>query len=996
MPRFLCVKISLLLFLVFGDEPVSAQRLSWHNYTTEQGLSGNVVYDMVEDSHGYLWFVTDQGICHFNGYEFIQPVDTSAMRGSEAFVPTTDKTGKIWFARLDASVWFVENDTIQAWKYNSIVAGYRDVFRQIEQMAIAEDGSVWLGLTGLGFLVIKKDGSHRVVRGSDQDCFLYSKIGHKLVYTTQNSKTTSLKATRSSALPLEVVQWKNEKAIREGRVFVNKMLQLPGRGIWQLINGDFIFSNGYVFYLIRSDRIIWQVPVNMLAEKILETKDGGILIASHGGKNGGLFHFASLAHLRRGEYRNLLPGHFVTDVYIDREGGWWATTHHAGVFYCKNPELDVFDANTGLASSDVTCLTNDGKKTIFAGLRPVGIVTLRQDRGELKHLPNPPLVSRGVEAIFFDRVNQKLWCSDRLCFMDDNQWRLASRFDPGLNRMMDVPAKKITPDPSGKALWVSSTYGFHKVDPKKGITEYFGKKENLMIPPRTFSITPDGDGRLWVTTADGLRIWRNGAYELPSFDHPAMQFQPRNAEMLPDESMVISLRGAGLLIRDKQGNLTHLTRQNGLSSDFITKIYCSPEGSVFACSNTGLNRLTRRGDGSWNIETISIKEGLPSNQVNDVTTLAGKIWVATNKGLACFGELPDAFPMPAPILEKLLVNNKEAIFTTGLRLTHIENNLIIRFFALHYRSEGDIPYRYRLLGADTVFVYSNNREVNFANLSPGGYTFEVQAQNEGGQWSAPTRWTFEIRAAWWQTGWFWTIMALVFAGSLGLWYRNRLHKAHQDAAVRNKIRDLESAALRAQMNPHFIFNCLGSIQHFISENDAASATRYLSRFARLVRLALHGSVDGRHSLQEEIDMLENYLVLEQLRFRGKFTYVIEVSPELNPEDLFLPPMLVQPFVENALLHGMKNKAAGGQVVIRFAREGQTLRVTVEDNGPGFDAANRQADSTGYKSVGMMLTQHRLDILVGQSDQTALLRENILAPDGRVEGMRVVLRIPGVF
>lgn len=987
------IKTSLLFLLWVGQEAVSAQHLSWRNFTADQGLPGNIVYDMLEDRSGYLWFVTDQGICRFNGYEFIQPVDTSAMRGSEAFVPAEDAAGKIWFTRLDASVWFIENDTVRAWKYNSIITALRDSFRHVEQIAIAEDGAVWLALSVLGFLIVEKDGSYRVVRGSNQDCFLYSEVAKKLVYTTRYSKKVLLKEGFPASLPLDVVHWNKGKSIYQGRILTNTELHIQARSVWKLNNGDFIFSNEHVFYLIRNDRITWRVSSEMFAEKILETPDGGILIAAHTGKNVGLFYFASLAHLKRGEYRNLLPGHFVTDVCMDREGGWWAATHHAGVLYCKNPKLEVFDASTGLASSDVTCLTNDGKTTIYAGLRPVGIAALFTDQGKLKNIPHPPIISREIEAICFDRANQRLWCSNRLWFMENNEWRQASRFDSVVNRMMDVPAKKITPDPSGKSLWVSSTYGFFEVDAQKGTTNYFGKKKGSVAYPRTFSITPDGDGNLWVTTENGLRLWRNGAYELPPFDHPALQFQPRDVEMLPGKGIAISFRGAGLLLVDKLGTFTHFTRKNGLSSDFITKLYRSPEGAVFACSNAGLNRLTPRAGGGWDIETISIKEGLPSNQVNDVTTLAGKTWVATNLGLACFQELPKPYPMPAPILEKLLVNNQKAFFAPGLGLAHHENNLSIRFFALNYRSEGDIPYRYRLLGADTTFVYSNNREVNFANLSSGAYTFEVQAQNEGGQWSAPSRWAFEIRSAWWQTGWFWLSITLFSAIGFGLWYSSYLRKTRQDTEVRNKIRDLEAAALRAQMNPHFIFNCLGSIQHFISENDAASATRYLSRFARLVRLALHGSVDGRHSLQEEVEMLENYLVLEQLRFRGKFTYEIEVSAELDPEDIFLPPMLVQPFVENALLHGMKNKVDGGQISIVFSKKENLLLATVSDNGPGFASDDKNHSEAGHKSVGMTLTQRRLDILAEQPGQESLHRENILAADGTIQGMRVVLQVP---
>jgi len=993
MPWCFFIKTSLLLCIVLGQTPLSAQRLSWHNYTADQGLPGNVVYDMMEDSHGYLWFVTDQGICRFNGYEFIQPADTSAMRGSEAFVPTEDATGKIWFARLDGSVWYIENDTVRAWKYNEVTAPYREKSRQIQQLGVNKDGAVWLALGGTGFLVVAKEGILQVIRGSPRDGFLFAEVGGKLIYTPFSTQAAHNDVKPSAIRSSEIWRWKDEKAIQQGEVLIKQSESLARSGVWKLRNGDFIFNRSGVFYLIHNNRIRWQAPAGMVAEKVLELPDGKILVASHSGNNVGLFHFASIEHLQRGKYKNLLPGHFVTDVHYDREGGWWATTHHAGVYYCKNPALEIFDQHSGLPSGDVVCLANDGATTIFAGMRPSGIAAINYKNGKHHILPHPPLSSREVQTMCFEPFSRQLWCGDRLFYLEKNQWRPAVRSIANLQKTGAVPVKNLTPDPFGKAIWASSPYGFYRVDARNGKAVYFGKTGKTDLVARTFSVTPDGKGNIWVTTSMGLRLWRNGAYEQPPFDHPALRFQPRGVIMMPDGGMAISLRGAGVLIRDTQGVFAHLTRQDGLTSDFITKLYSSPEGGLFACSNAGLNRLAPQAGGSWIIETIGVKEGLPSNQINDVTTLAGETWVATNQGLARFRNLPAPFPMPAPVLEKLLVNNQNAIFDHSLRLAHHENNLSIRFFALHYRSGGDIPYRYRLLGADTAFVYSTTREVNFANLSSGAYTFEVQAQNEVGQWSEPTRWAFAIRAAWWQTGWFWFFIALISAIGFGLWYRDRLRKSRHEAEVRSKIRALEAAALRAQMNPHFIFNCLGSIQHFISENDAASATRYLSRFARLVRLALHGSVDGRHSLQEEVEMLENYLVLEQLRFRGKFTYTIEVSPELDLEDIFLPPMLVQPFVENALLHGMKNKAEGGRISVVFSQKENLLLATVSDNGPGFASDDKNLSETGHKSVGMTLTQRRLDLLAGQPGQEALHRENILAADGAIQGMRVVLQVP---
>ncbi len=991
--RTLTTIIGLMLFSALW-QAATAQHPSWRNYTTDHGLPGNELFDMLQDSRGYLWFATDQGICRFNGYAFTQPVDTSAMQHNAAFLPTADTKGTIWFTRLDGSVWFIENDTIRAWPHNVVTAPYRKKFQLVEKMGIAETGEVWLALVNFGFLVVQSDGMHRVVSDSASNVFLFTEVAGKLLFASHGSNQPTFKKGAVATHNIDIMPLGTDKSIPYGRVLLNKSLHLTERGIWKLNNGDYALYRKGAFYLLRNNRIVWQALTDIIPEAVRQTPDGRIFIASHGGNNCGLFLFASLEHLRMGEYRNLLPERFVSDFHADPAGGWWATTTHAGVFYSKNPGIDIFDTATGLPSDEVTCITNDGAMTVFAGLRPVGIAALRRQNGEQMAVIQPPIFSRMVQAIFFDTLQQRLWCSEPLHYFDHNKWTIAASVDAEGRKLGSVLAKKITPDPFGEYLWSSATHGFFRINARTTQATQLGVVNANTTIERTFSVTPDHEGNLWVTTPHGLRLWRDGAYRLPPFDHPALRFQARDVVVLPDGGVVISLQGAGLLIRDKKGNLTHLTQSQGLGSDYMTKLYASADGCLYACSLAGLTRLAPTPIGGWDIKIIGMREGLPSNQVNDVMTFAEETWVATNRGLARFRHLPVPAPMPAPVLEELRINSIPTAFAPGLRLPHHQNDLSIRFFALHYRSEGDIQYRYRLNGTDDSFVYSRTREVNFANLSPGDYTFEVQAQDEAGAWSAPAHWSFCIRAAWWQTVWFWAALLAGVASGLALWYRSRLQLARKDAATSNKIHDLEAAALRAQMNPHFIFNCLSSIQHFITENDAAAATRYLARFARLVRLALHGSVDGKHSLREEVEMLDNYLALEQLRFRGRFTYTIETAPEVDIDDVFLPPMLVQPFLENALLHGMGNKTEGGRIGVAFAVQGSSLLVTVTDNGPGFGGATaHQPTDSGRKSVGMMLTQRRLDLLAELPGETALQHENMVDAAGLVAGMKAVLRIP---
>ncbi|MCY7330083.1 MAG: histidine kinase, partial [Saprospiraceae bacterium] len=187
--------------------------------------------------------------------------------------------------------------------------------------------------------------------------------------------------------------------------------------------------------------------------------------------------------------------------------------------------------------------------------------------------------------------------------------------------------------------------------------------------------------------------------------------------------------------------------------------------------------------------------------------------------------------------------------------------------------------------------------------------------------------------------WFRLAVLGIIGGLLYGLYRYRIGTIHREIRLRAEIDRLERSALQAQMNPHFIFNCLNSIQHFILQNDQQQATQYLSSFARLVRDTLNASISGSVTLEDEIRMLNNYLQLEKLRFKDRFDYSVETAEGLHSFDLQFPPLLIQPVVENAILHGVKNLHGTGFIQVKFREEGAYLIATITDNGTGLQVAH---------------------------------------------------------
>ncbi|MEM0994638.1 MAG: histidine kinase, partial [Bacteroidota bacterium] len=357
--------------------------------------------------------------------------------------------------------------------------------------------------------------------------------------------------------------------------------------------------------------------------------------------------------------------------------------------------------------------------------------------------------------------------------------------------------------------------------------------------------------------------------------------------------------------------------------------------------------------------------------------------------LVKFYEHPENKESPAPMMQWVKVNGSETNLSQN-RFAHDQNNFEFRYLTLNYRMQGRIPYRYRLRAADD-WQYTQNLNVNYPALPKGQYTFEVQAQNEDRYWSASSFYRFAVLPAWWEAWWFRTLVLLSIAAITYWWYRTRVRQIEKESAFQQQVTELEKVALQAQMNPHFIFNCLNSIQNFILENDQKSAVAYLARFAKLVRQNLNASVDGQVSLAEEVSLLDNYLALERERFEQGFEYDIQVDEQINPHDFHFPPMLIQPYVENAVLHGLSKLPDKGKIEIRFEKISEKeFLVIVKDNGTGYQDGNF-ATAKAYKSVGMSVTQKRLKLLNTSEDEIVTIENGQTDQSGTTVKIKIGMK-----
>ncbi|MBS1619165.1 MAG: histidine kinase [Bacteroidetes bacterium] len=324
-----------------------------------------------------------------------------------------------------------------------------------------------------------------------------------------------------------------------------------------------------------------------------------------------------------------------------------------------------------------------------------------------------------------------------------------------------------------------------------------------------------------------------------------------------------------------------------------------------------------------------------------------------------------------------IMDHDSAIHETPYVLDHTQNDLRIDYIGVSMPTGDNLTYQYRLLGAgNDAWTTTTNTSIEFRSLSAGEYTFEVAVLDKFGQRSASVgRVRFRISPAFYTTWWFWAIIMITILVIGFLIIRDRFRRQQQrfekEQSLHNKIIELEQQALKAQMNPHFIFNCLTAVQHFVNSEDMYSANMYLSNFARLIRKTLDLSGEQYITLDQEIAYLQDYVQMEHLRFGDKFTWQIDLADDVDSFEVQVPPMLLQPIVENAIRHGLRNiQDRTGLLRISFAMHDRVLHCIVEDDGIGRQKAKELKSSmhVEYQSKGMSLTEMRIQAINQISDK----------------------------
>jgi sensor histidine kinase YesM len=368
--------------------------------------------------------------------------------------------------------------------------------------------------------------------------------------------------------------------------------------------------------------------------------------------------------------------------------------------------------------------------------------------------------------------------------------------------------------------------------------------------------------------------------------------------------------------------------------------------------------------------------------------------------------------------DKLLTGSGKSRETT-LSLNKQHRKITFKTGILDFFSENDNVIRYKLEGLNNNWQFASpNQIIQYEELPTGKYKLIVQASRSGNYFHEPGKiFDIIIKPPFWEEAWFIILSVLALIIFLYVFIKNRLHQRFQSrlarsekdsqladmrqktAELQQQTLELEMQALRAQMNPHFIFNSLNAINKFILQNDKLQASEYLTKFSRLVRLILENSKETSISLESELESLNLYLELESLRFKDRFRYKISVDEGLLESEVQVPPLIIQPFAENAIWHGLMHKPETGQLDIEISSEKDQLYIRITDDGIGRQQSKLLESKSVvlHKSMGQQITLDRIALL-GKGDETksSIRINDLTGADGKGAGTEVIIEMPLIY
>ncbi len=999
--------IASIFFLIILGKILPAQSYHFRQYTVGEGLPQSQVYALLQDSRGYLWLGTQGGgLARYDGRSFKNYAAREGLSGNYVSALAEDSIGNIWMG-TDRGVSRFDGKTFQNYEL--------ETGQNVAVYALAWSGSV-LWLASQNGIYFSQNGSishvtqvdekptgrlNVVLKSSDGSIWMGGDEG---LFKLQNGRWATVMRRKAEVMALAETQdgkilagiFNSGILIMDGakRNYLNTSNGLPSNKVqclwYSSRQPDELWIGtqdaGVVRWDMRENRFTQITENQGLCNRNVRSilGDGWGRVAWFGTSGGGLCKYAA-QDFEQLTMEDGLRSNFVYSL-CDDAGDIWLSAGDRGIsFWDVMADTIVhFGAENGFANVKCRAMHKDRIGRIWVGTEGLGLAVYADSVFQF-FSKEQGLAGNWIRDIAED-IYGNIWAATTdggISKIESGSRALDNVVFRKFNAENGLPDKTVHAlhfDKNGRLWFATQEGGIGFIENEK--VTVLGPKSGLPFAA-VRSLTEDRYGHLWVGTAGRgigfIDLYKNQPFKFSMFDQQD------------------SLASANVyLLEAEYPNLLWVGTEKGVDRVSIDSL-----GNFLAVKNYG------RAEGFTGIETCQ-------------NASLGGIYFGTINGLMIRRGAADSLHggAPNPVLTDVrlfyepLEKSGMSHWSTnwgglagGAVFPYNQNHLGFGFYAIDFANQERVTYSWQLTGLeDNWSPFSNRTEVNYAKLPPGHYTFQVRARNEDGVVSAPLETKFTIEPPFWATWWF--KLAIATATVLAAWgllkwrirlVKNKAAQERQQLELQNRLLTLEQKARQLQMNPHFIFNALNSIQSLVTAGNMDSARQYILKFGKLMRAVLDNSRQPLIPLEKEIETLRQYLEMEQFCRDGKFDFMIKTEGVWEG-NLQIPPMLIQPFVENAILHGVGPLSERkGLVEVVFEEKDQLLEVTIRDNGIGIEqsqAKKRSEQLSTRQSAGIAVTRERLELLrkdAGYAGEVVEMRQ-LEAEDGEVEGTEVRVRV----
>jgi ligand-binding sensor domain-containing protein len=1004
---------SAIFYILLGSQSAQAQTPSLKHFDVGTGLPSNEIFDLKIDSKGFLWVGTSEGLVRYDGNSFFL-LNNPKSRGNAVTGILEDKAGTIWFHNFNGQIFHTSSDS--ALRFLPWEPFYKN---QLTEFTFDQQGQLVVNnnLNHIYRFNLTKNSVAKLLEASSikeaiatmhDGSILFSQVDQGFVSELREQSTTKVPFIGENGV------WLNEfKILNQFRFYTSfkKQQTLAFQRRNPTDAKPYLFS--YQNHALHVHPVTaWLQQKKLFPLSAFDDDEGNLFI----GTENGLIWFKQ----QNGKYiwmNHFLKSEAISAINKGKEGGYWIATLKNGVY--QIPNLQLYASNgieMGLKTEGVSHLAIDRKRgKIYAASLGGELFEYQHQLAKQKLFQQQ--YERNIQVIEFDTASNELYLSKLT----------TEKLNPQTGKFTEIKFAASAKDYlfrkdgvifySGSLLIASFPQNrkdlFEKIVKEFHLDAGIMEKEtgggfynlNLNQQRNRGLWYQEKEQRLWVGFVDGLQYHQKGNWVKLKDPQTGEPISAHHFTALPDGTICIATVDQGLYFFNNGQFKKHLTVKDGLLNNKI-KGLTSDQYHIWMVMPNGAQGYEIA---TGKLTKIVIASDLPKQEIFDVEIWKDTVYLATSKGILYFPKSIQTSNAVRPYasISGFMVDGLKYPVTNKLELPSATSNITITLLGAALKSGGNFQYQYRLLGTDSSWVSLKASEnlVRFTSLPSGNYVFESRVLNEDGIISSSTASIqFSIDQYWFKKWWFILILLLGVIGAGIYFFMLRINVLEKkNLEEKEKVRVLEQmrhsqlSALKAQMNPHFMFNALNSIQEIILMNNKREANMYLGKFADLMRITLDQSNKNAISLEDELKSLLLYLELEALRFETHFQYKIEVEDNIFAPDILIPAMLIQPYVENAIKHGLLHKQGEKQLLVHFKLENEeTLVCMIMDNGIGRkrSAEINQLRARKHTSFATGATLRRLELLNYGNDQRITVNfEDLKDERGQDSGTKVLLFIP---